>query len=71
MRNPVDFAPVLPSVAENSAALSQMESDYQIQVMVGVESLDNFDTYLQGWLDAGGQACLDEYNEWYATTQAD
>lgn len=71
VRNPVDFAPVLPSVAENSTALSQMEADYQIQAMVGVESLDDFDTYLQSWLDAGGQACLDDYNGWYTTTQAE
>ena len=68
-RNPVDFAPVLPAVAENSAALGQMESDYQIQLMSGVEKLENFDAYLAKWLAAGGQDCLDQYNEWYATVE--
>ncbi len=65
-RNPVDFAPVLSAVAENSIALGQMENDYQVQLMVGVEKLENFNDYLTKWLDAGGQACIDQYNEWYA-----
>lgn len=66
-RNPVDFAPVLPSVADNAAALQQMEIDYQTQLMVGVEKFEDFDAYMNKWLEAGGQACLDDYNEWYAT----
>lgn len=66
-RNPVDFAPVLPAVAENSAALSQMEGDYQIQLMAGVEKIENFEAYLKKWLESGGQACVDQYNEWYET----
>ena len=46
-----------------------MESDYQIQLMSGVEKLENFDAYLAKWLAAGGQDCLDQYNEWYATVE--
>lgn len=64
--DPVGLAPALSAVDESSQVLGQMLKDYTIQLMVGVESLENYDAFVQKFMDAGGRAAAEAYNEWYA-----
>lgn len=64
--DPVALAPALSGVAETSQALGQMLKDYTIQLMVGVETLEDYDAFVQKFMDAGGRVAAEAYNEWYA-----
>lgn len=64
--SPTATMPTLSAVAKNTTALNQMVDDYTIQLLVGVEKLDNFEAFLENWREAGGAESTAEVNEWYA-----
>lgn len=64
--NPLDLCPMLDAVTENRATLDTMVTDYVLQVIVGVKKVEDHQAFVDSWLAAGGQACYDAYNTWYA-----
>lgn len=63
--NPVDLCPSLDAVTENKATLDTMNSDYVLQVIVGVKNVEDHDAYVAEWNNAGGAAVSEAYNGWY------
>ena len=43
-----------------------MIKDYTIQLMVGVEKLENFGTFQEQWRANGGAECTTDVNAWYS-----
>ncbi len=48
------------------AELNTIRDEAWVAMIRGEKSLDEWDDYVQTWLDAGGQTLTDEANEWYA-----
>jgi putative aldouronate transport system substrate-binding protein len=63
------LAPYLPEYTKNNSQLTTMVSDYAIKVIVGGQSLDGFDAFVQKWKEAGGEASSKEINAWYPTAK--
>lgn len=63
--SPVASMPTLPAVAEHTVALNQLVNDYTVQLVVGVESMDGFDSFLAEWRSSGGTDSTAQVNEWY------
>lgn len=64
--NPTDLCPTLEAVTQNKATLNTMVTDYVLQVIVGIKNVQDHPAFVTEWLAAGGQACKDAYNGWYA-----
>ena len=64
--SPVGTMPTLPSVSKYTSSLSEMIKDYTIQLMVGVEKLENFGTFQEQWRANGGAECTTDVNAWYS-----
>ena len=64
--SPVGTMPTMPSVSKYKAALSELIKDYTIQLMVGVEKLENYGTFAEQWRTSGGAECTAEINTWYS-----
>ena len=65
--SPVGNMPTMPSVSKYKAALSQLLNDYNIQRMVGVEKMENYDNFAAKWNAEGGAECTAEVNEWFTS----
>lgn len=61
------LAPPLETNAKYNQKLLILEKDYQLKVIAGAESVDNYDTFLATWKAEGGEACTVEYNEWFTS----
>ena len=48
--------------------LNTLESEVFINIVVGNEPLDRFDSFVEEWLSKGGKEITDEVNEWYKAT---
>ena len=48
------------------AELNTIRDETWVAMIRGEKSLDDWDAYVQSWLDAGGQTLTDEANAWYA-----
>ena len=57
----------LPSAGDLSAELNTIRDEAYVAFIRGERSMDEWDEYVQSWLDAGGQTLTDEANEWYAS----
>ncbi len=55
----------LPS-ADLFSELNTIRDETWVAMIRGEKSLDEWDAYVQSWLDAGGQTLTDEANAWYA-----
>ena len=55
----------LPS-ADLFSELNTIRDEAWVAMIRGEKSLDEWDAYVQSWLDAGGQTLTDEANAWYA-----
>lgn len=64
--SPLADMPTLPSVSKYQTACNQLISDFEIQAVMGVKSLDEMDAFVTSWKDAGGQEMTEEINQWYA-----
>ena len=64
--SPLADMPTLSSVSKYQTACNQLISDFEIQAVMGVESLDDMDAFIASWKDAGGQKMTEEINQWYA-----
>ena len=57
----------LPSAGDLSAELNTIRDEAYVAFIRGERSMDEWDEYVQSWLDAGGQTLTDEANAWYAS----
>ena len=69
--DPTAKMPTLDPVAKYQQALKKALDDYEIKAVVGVESLDNYDSFLGQWKKDGGQDMIDAVGEWYAEDKAE
>ncbi len=58
-------APAFPETSKNKQSLDQMLLDQSIKIIAGSETTATYDDFLQKWMDAGGAAMTQEYNDWY------
>ena len=68
--DPTAKMPTLDPVAKYQQALKKALDDYEIKAVVGVESLDNYDSFLGQWKKDGGQDLIDAVGEWDAVDTA-
>lgn len=68
-KNPVAFMPPIEVVGKNQASLTQKETDYFIKLLLGGESIDNFDKFIKDWDASGGSEVVKAVNEWYKTAK--
>lgn len=47
--------------------LDKMQKEAYIDIITGVQPVDSFDTFVQNWMNGGGQVITQEANDWYAT----
>lgn len=59
------FMPPQPELKSIEAELATMVSQFYTDVVTGVKSIDEFDTFKKDWLNNGGQEILDGYNALY------
>ena len=64
--DPLANALVFPTYSSNKTALRTLVSDTIAKMIMGVDSMDNYDAFVQEWLGKGGADALVEVNEWYA-----
>lgn len=57
----------LPEYSKNKTSLTTMVSDYAIKVILGSDTLANYDAFVTKWKAAGGEAVNKEVNAWYKT----
>lgn len=50
---------------QNSSVLGDMVDTTFVDIIVGNQSVEYFDTFVENWLAAGGQATLDALDEMY------
>lgn len=62
----VNKAPAFPETSKNKQTLDQMLLDQHIKIIAGNETVEDYDAFVEQWLAAGGQAMIDEHNQWYA-----
>ncbi|MEK3724420.1 extracellular solute-binding protein [Paenibacillus sp. FSL H8-0034] len=68
-KNPIAFMPPIEVVGKNQASLTQKETDYFIKLLLGGESIENFDKFIKDWDNSGGNDVVKAVNEWYKTTK--
>ncbi|MDF2963626.1 MAG: transporter substrate-binding protein [Paenibacillus sp.] len=67
-KNPIAFMPPIQEVGKNAQSLAQKEIDYFLKVLLGGESVENFDKFLKDWDSAGGTEMTNAVNTWYAAS---
>lgn len=60
--------PPTDTMVLRSANLSKLEYESFISIIMG-ESIDSFDTFVNDWLEQGGEDITNEVNDWYASVQ--
>ncbi|PAD80233.1 peptide permease [Paenibacillus campinasensis] len=58
-----------PAMSKYSKKLDRME-DVFTKIIMGIEPLDAFDTYVEQWRQEGGDEITKEVNEWYTRQEA-
>lgn len=66
---PTATMPTLSAVAKYSQSLGKLVADHEIMFVLGVEKLDNYNTFLNTWLSSGGKEMVAEVNEWYQSSK--
>lgn len=66
VKNP-DADKAILAAQSNEAVLKNLVSDFSLQVIVGAESIDNYDNFIKQWEEEGGKQLTEEINEWYST----
>jgi putative aldouronate transport system substrate-binding protein len=67
--DPTAFIPTLDAPAKYTQSLNKMAEDFQIKVVMGAESIDNLDDFIEKWEEAGGAEVVNEVNEWYSSNK--
>lgn len=65
VENSFAFKPATENYSKYNTALFNNLSDYILQIMAGVKTLDDLPTFQSDWSAAGGDAVRDELQAWY------
>lgn len=65
--DPISLMPPLEGFTKNISALTKMEGDYYLTVLLGDKSLEDFSGFLEDWKKSGGTEMVETVNEWYAS----
>lgn len=57
------------TMAERQATLEQLQAETFTKIVMGAESIDGFDMFVEKWLSLGGKDMTAEVNEWYEANQ--
>lgn len=60
---PVAYYGTTPTMSTKWAALTKMETETYLQIIMGEKPVDEFDNFVKQWLAMGGQEITDEVNE--------
>ena len=52
------------------SSMQQYEAQSIVEMISGLKPVDDFDKFVQGWKDMGGETITYEVNDWYKTIQA-
>ncbi|MFD0961056.1 extracellular solute-binding protein [Paenibacillus chungangensis] len=63
------IAVLTPTMQEKKADLDKLAMENFIAMVIGQQSIDTFDDYVQQWLDKGGKQMTEEVNAWYKEQQ--
>lgn len=55
------------SMAEKGATLDKLQLETFTKIITGNAEIDEFDSFVENWLNLGGQDVTDEVNEWLAS----
>lgn len=53
-------------MAEKNATLQKLQLETFTKIITGSADIDEFDTYVENWMNLGGRQITDEVNEWLA-----
>lgn len=54
---------------EKSSYLEKLELECFTNIIMGSEPIEAFDTFVEEWMNNGGEQITAEVNEWYASTK--
>ena len=60
---PVAYYGTTPTMSTKWAALTKLETETYLQIIMGEKDVDEFDKFVEQWLAMGGQEITDEVNE--------
>jgi len=58
-----------PTAVEKQADLNKLRNEVFVQIVMGKLPLEEFDRFVEQWLDMGGRQITEEVNEWYKSQQ--
>ena len=61
--------PNTPTMGEKQAYLDKLEEETFVKIIMGTESIDAFDTFVDNWYANGGTEITEEVNAWYQSVQ--
>ena len=56
-------------MGEKQAYLDKLEEETFVKIIMGTESIDAFDTFVDNWYANGGTEITEEVNAWYQSVQ--
>jgi putative aldouronate transport system substrate-binding protein len=57
--------PKTATMVEKSAILDKLRDEMAVRIIMGEESIDGFDKFIENWKSLGGEQITNEVNEWY------
>ena len=67
----VFFGAHTPGMSTNLSSLDKMQAETYVNIIMGTQEADSFDTFVENWKQLGGDQITTEVNDWYNTTFAD
>jgi len=68
-QNPVAFIPPHEAGSKYQQALSKIEEDYVVKVLMGGEKLENYEKFQQNWEQSGGAEIAKAVNDYYQSVK--
>ena len=60
------FGAPTDGMAEKNATLEKLQLETFTKIITGNADINEYDTYVQNWLDLGGKQITDEVNQWFS-----
>lgn len=67
----VFFGAPTPGMSTNLSSLDKMQAETYVNIIMGTQEPDSFDTFVENWKQLGGDQITTEVNDWYNTTFAE
>ena len=65
------FGARTPGMSTNLSSVDKMQAETYVNIIMGTQEADSFDTFVENWKQLGGDQITTEVNDWYNTTFAD